>query len=61
VTASEKRPDMAKKGARHLSGPIELLLGYQAIGLEYTTGSGNRRFLYDMTTFGPQLGIGFHF
>ena len=52
---------MAKKGLDTFLGPIELLLGYQEIGLEYTTGSGNRRFLYDMTTFGPQPGTGFHF
>jgi len=60
VTASEKA-GYGQEGARDLSGPLELLLGYQAIGLEDTTGSEKRTFLYDMTTFGPQPGTGFHF
>jgi hypothetical protein len=49
------------RGYNTFLGPIELLLGYQTMGLEYTTGSGNRKLVYDMTIFGPQLGIRFHF
>ena len=35
--------------------------GYRVISLDYTTGSGDSRFLYDMDTFGPVIRFGFNF
>lgn len=35
--------------------------GYRVIGIDYDHGSGRDRFIYDMTTFGPQLKFGFTF
>jgi hypothetical protein len=40
---------------------FELEAGYRALGMEYETGSGDDLFVYDITTFGPQLGLVFHF
>lgn len=35
--------------------------GYRIISLDYTTGTDESRFLYDMNTFGPVLRFGFNF
>lgn len=35
--------------------------GYRIIGLDYETGSGSDRFLYDMDTYGPVIKFGFNF
>ena len=40
---------------------FEVGAGYRALSVKYDTGSGDDYFLYDMITFGPQLGISFHF
>jgi hypothetical protein len=40
---------------------FELAGGYRAIGMDYENGSGNQKFVYDVTTYGPQLGLKFHF
>jgi hypothetical protein len=40
---------------------IELGLGYWAIGIDYTSDTPVGEFTYDMTTFGPQVGVAFHF
>ena len=40
---------------------FELRAGYRAIGMKYEKGEGEDYFLYDMTTFGPQLGFMFRF
>jgi len=40
---------------------FEVGAGYRALGMKYDTGSGDDYFLYDMITFGPQLGLSFHF
>lgn len=40
---------------------IELGLGYWAVGIDYTSDTPVGEFNYDVTTFGPQVGIGFHF
>jgi hypothetical protein len=40
---------------------FELGAGYRAIGMKYETGSGDDLFIYDMTIFGPQIGLVFHF
>jgi hypothetical protein len=39
------------------SDVFELAGGYRAIGMKYEAGEGSEYFLYDMTIFGPQLGI----
>lgn len=40
---------------------ISLWAGYRALGIDYKCGSGNNKFVYDMTFQGPVLGIGFRF
>jgi hypothetical protein len=40
---------------------FELSAGYRALAIDYETGSGIDYFQYDMITFGPQLGLAFHF
>jgi hypothetical protein len=40
---------------------FEINGGYRAMAMDYVTGSGTSKFKYDITTFGPQLGFGFHF
>ena len=40
---------------------FQLGLSYRYIGMDYESGSGNDRFLYDVNTFGPTLKFGFHF
>jgi hypothetical protein len=40
---------------------FELVGAYRAINLDYKTGSGTSEFVYDVITFGPQLGIVLHF
>jgi hypothetical protein len=45
----------------HVSQLMILTLGYRAIGIDYDHGSGQDRFLYDLTTFGPVLKVGFKF
>ena len=39
---------------------LQLGLGYRAISMDYSTGSGKDRFLYDMDEYGFQLRIGFN-
>jgi len=29
--------------------------------MDYDTGTGTDQFVYDVTTFGPEIGVGFHF
>jgi hypothetical protein len=36
---------------------FEVAAGYRAIGMKYETGEDSDYFLYDIVTFGPQLGI----
>ena len=38
-----------------------LSAGYRVIGVDYEKGSGEDRFKYDMTTFGPVVRLGFNF
>jgi hypothetical protein len=40
---------------------FELVLAYRALSMKYETGSGADEFVYDLTTFGPELGFVFHF
>jgi hypothetical protein len=39
---------------------FQLSAGYRAIYIDYETGSGDDRFVYDMTTFGPVVRFGFN-
>jgi len=43
------------------SKQFHLSAGYRVIYIDYETGSGDDRFVYDMTTFGPVLRFGFDF
>jgi len=40
---------------------FELTGGFRALGMDYKSGSGNQEFVYDLVTYGPQLGAKFHF
>lgn len=37
----------------------EFLVGYRAVGVDYETGSGVSRFVYDVTMAGPVIGLNF--
>jgi hypothetical protein len=37
----------------------QFLLGYRVVGIDYETGSGPTRFVYDVTMSGPMVGINF--
>lgn len=37
----------------------QFLLGYRAVGIDYETGAGPTRFVYDVTMAGPVVGINF--
>lgn len=40
---------------------FELALAFRALGMKYETGSGLNRFVYDIITWGPEIGFLFHF
>lgn len=44
-----------------ISSLVEIVAGYRFLGMDYESGMGSERFAYDVTTFGPQLGVAFHF
>ena len=44
-----------------LDQDLDLGVSYRAYGVDYKTGTGNDVFKYDVVTFGPELGAGFHF
>lgn len=37
----------------------QFILGYRAVGIDYETGAGPTRFVYDATMAGPMVGINF--
>jgi hypothetical protein len=43
------------------SEALDLAAAYRALGIDYEKGSGSGKFVYDMTTFGPEIGLGFRF
>lgn len=43
------------------SDRVLMTVGYRALDYDYDRGSGTDRFVYDMTTFGPMLRVGFTF
>ena len=46
---------------RGQSSLFELVLAYRALGMDYETGNGADLFVYDLVTFGPEIGFLFHF
>jgi hypothetical protein len=40
---------------------FELAFAYRALGMKYESGSDDTLFVYDLVTFGPELGFLFHF
>jgi hypothetical protein len=40
---------------------ISVAAAYRVLYMDYDTGMGLRRFSYDVTTFGPEIGLAFHF
>jgi hypothetical protein len=40
---------------------FQITAGYREIGLDYETGSGQDRFMYDVNTYGPVIRFGFNF
>jgi hypothetical protein len=44
-----------------VSEMVSLWAGYRAIGVNYQNGSGNDKFVYDVTIQGPAIGVGFRF
>ena len=44
-----------------ISGLLSAAAGYRVLYMDYETGTGIARFKYDVTTFGPEIGIGFTF
>jgi hypothetical protein len=40
---------------------FELAGSYRAMSMDYTSDEGSDEFVYDLTTFGPQLGLPLHF
>jgi hypothetical protein len=40
---------------------ITIGAAYRVMSMDYTSGSGADEFKYDVTTFGPEIGVGFHF
>lgn len=48
-------------GGYRFSELFQVTAGYRALGIDYETGADQDRFLYDITTFGPVIRIGFNF
>ena len=44
-----------------VSEMVSLWAGYRALGVNYQNGSGNDKFVYDVTIQGPAIGVGFRF
>jgi hypothetical protein len=48
-------------GGYRFSELFQVTAGYRALSIDYETGANKDRFVYDVTTFGPVLQIGFNF
>ena len=44
-----------------IGGSSKAMVGYRIIYVDYESGTGPDRFLYDVTTFGPTIGVQFRF
>jgi hypothetical protein len=40
---------------------VSLLAGYRALSVDYESGSGNSKFVRDVTMHGPAVGVTFRF
>ena len=47
-------------GGYRFTDLFQVTAGYRALSIDYGTGADKERFLYDVTTFGPVLQIGFN-
>ena len=43
------------------SGLLAVVVGYRVVDMKYSAGEGSELFAIDMTKFGPELGLVFHF
>jgi hypothetical protein len=48
-------------GSYRFSKLFDISAGYRVISLDYTSGEGNKAFIYDMVTHGPTVKFGFSF
>ncbi len=48
-------------GSYRFSKLFDISAGYRAISLDYTSGEGNKAFIYDVVTHGPTIKFGFNF
>jgi hypothetical protein len=48
-------------GSYRFSKLFDISAGYRAISLDYTSGEGNKAFVYDVVTHGPTVKLGFSF
>jgi hypothetical protein len=48
-------------GSYRFSKLFDISAGYRAISLDYTSGTGNKAFVYDVITHGPTVKFGFSF
>lgn len=48
-------------GGYRITKLFQVAAGYRVISLDYTSGSGQDTFKYDVMTFGPEIRIGFNF
>jgi hypothetical protein len=47
-------------GGYRFSNLFQVTAGYRALGIDYEKGTGQDRFVYNVTTFGPVLQLGFN-
>ena len=59
-TGSDFTWQVQADAAYRFSKLFQLGLGYRALGIDYESGSGQDRFLFDMDTFGPVLKFTFN-
>ena len=52
---------MQAYGGYRFSDLFQVTAGYRALSIDYETGTEQDRFLYNITTFGPVVQIGFNF
>jgi len=55
------RQGMVELTGYRVSKLFGVAVGYRVLSMDYESGSFDDLFKYDVTTFGPQLGVSFHF
>lgn len=53
--------NLAVNAILRASDSVSVVLGYRLLEVDLEEGRGRERFVYDMTTSGPQVGVAFHF